>query len=130
MKKVIIIAIVIIAVGLGVYFYFKKKTTTNTNINTSTVTVTAPAPSVILKTGGTATAGTNEYAIISHMNWLLVNSMSWALQVKAQYSFTTNNQALCFLAITEGKTGNKDVSLDYAGTSNIEVAAWIKKYVS
>jgi len=43
--------------------------------------------------------------------------------------FASQNQALAYLAITDGKTKYKDVSSSYAGNTTTEVAAWVKKYV-
>lgn len=122
-KALIIIGIILVFVVVGYFILKKVKTTTTTG-------TMAAAPSRTLGIGQLANDETNESRINSHATWLAANGASWVSSIKTQYSFATTNQASVFLGIQQGKTDNKDISLTYAGNSDAEVAAWVKKYVA
>ena len=124
MKKLIIIGIVVLLVIVG-YFFLKKK---STSIFKTTDNL-APAPGVVLKPGSSAPSGTDEQRVISHMAALNSSDSGRVSSTRVSLGFSSQNQALAYLAITEGKSVYKDVSSNYAGSTNSEVAIWVKKYV-
>jgi hypothetical protein len=122
MKKLIIAGIAIVIVVV-VYFFLKKKKSASA---TSTM---APGPGVVLKPGVTAPSGTDEEKVIAHMVYMNTNETARVSTTRVSLGFASQNQALAYLAITDGKTKYKDVSSSYAGKTISEVAAWVKKYV-